>query len=297
MAFKDILVTLTSYPDPTPVSAVEDAIAVAAALGAHITALSCEVQVEVPGHFISGSAFGLPGVIAGEAARSRKHAQDLLAAFDAAAASAGVSRETILQKCKSFEVPELLCEYARLRDLTIIPESPDRWSAEAVILVAGPFILKHMHNLSDEALCDRWVENPYFQYFCGEVVFRHDLPFDRSSLTRWRQRLGEEQIAALLQESLSVAHRTGAIETKNLERVVVDTTVQEKAIAHPTDARLVHRAIEKLVDLARGCQTAPELSAPGQAHRHHGGALHHAHRFKRARRAQIPAHPARPHYP
>jgi nucleotide-binding universal stress UspA family protein len=141
MAFNDILVTLTSYPDPTPVSAVEDAIAVAAALGAHITALSCEVHVEVPGHFISGSAFGLPGVIAGEAARSRKHAQDLLAAFDAAAASAGVSRETILQKCKSFEVPELLCEYARLRDLTIIPESPDRWSAEAVIFGAGRPVL------------------------------------------------------------------------------------------------------------------------------------------------------------
>jgi hypothetical protein len=75
-------------------------------------------------------------------------------------------------------------------------------------LVAGLFILKHMHNLSDEALCDRWVENPYFQYFCGEVVFRHELAFDRSSLTRWRQRLGEEQIAALLQESLSVAPQT-----------------------------------------------------------------------------------------
>jgi len=103
-------------------------------------------------------------------------------------------------------------------------------------LVAGLFILKHMHNLSDEALCERWVENPYFQYFCGEVVFRHELPFDRSSLTRWRQRLGEEQIVALLQESLSVAHRTGAIDTKDLERVAIDTTVQEKAIAHPTDA-------------------------------------------------------------
>ena len=114
-------------------------------------------------------------------------------------------------------------------------------------LVAGLFILKHMHNLSDEALCERWVENPYFQYFCGEVVFRHELPFDRSSLTRWRQRLGEEQIVALLQESLSVAHRTGAIDIKDLERVAIDTTVQEKAIAHPTDARLTHRAIEKLV--------------------------------------------------
>src|ERR1700730_4667637 len=80
---------------------------------------------------------------------------------------------------------------------------------------------------------------------------QHEVPFDRSSLTRWRQRLGEEQIAALLQESLSVAHRSGAIETKDLERVVVDTTVQEKAAAHPTDARLIHRAIEKLVDLAK----------------------------------------------
>ena len=97
-------------------------------------------------------------------------------------------------------------------------------------LVAGLFILKHMHNLSDEMLCDRWVENPYFQYFCGEVVFRHEAPFDRSSLTRWRQRLGEEQIAALLQESLSVAHRRGAIESKDLERVVVDTTVEERRL-------------------------------------------------------------------
>jgi IS5 family transposase len=76
-------------------------------------------------------------------------------------------------------------------------------------LVAGLFILKHVHNLSDERLCERWLENPYFQYFCGELVFRHDAQFDRSSLTRWRQRLGEEQLAALLQESLSVAHRTG----------------------------------------------------------------------------------------
>jgi transposase, IS5 family len=118
-------------------------------------------------------------------------------------------------------------------------------------LVAGLFILKHMHNLSDEALCARWLENPYYQYFCGEQSFCHQLPFDRSSLTRWRQRLGEDALVALLQESLSVAHKTGAIETRDLERVVVDTTVQPKAIAHPTDARLLHRALEKLVRLAK----------------------------------------------
>jgi transposase, IS5 family len=153
-------------------------------------------------------------------------------------------------------------------------------------LVAGLFILKHMHNLSDEALCDRWVENPYFQYFCGEAVFRHELPFDRSSLTRWRQRLGEEQIAALLQESLSVAHRSGAIETQDLERVVVDTTVQEKAIAHPTDARLIHRAIEKLVDLAKrkGVKLRQSYLRLAKRAAIMVGRYTHAHQFKRARR-------------
>ena len=153
-------------------------------------------------------------------------------------------------------------------------------------LVAGLFILKHMHNLSDEALCDRWVENPYFQHFCGEAVFRHELPFDRSSLTRWRQRLGEEQIAALLQESLSVAHRSGAIETKDLERVVVDTTVQEKAIAHPTDARLIHRAIEKLVDLAKreGVKLRQSYLRLARRAAIMVGRYTHAHQFKRARR-------------
>ena len=153
-------------------------------------------------------------------------------------------------------------------------------------LIAGLLILKHMHNLSDEVLCARWVENPYFQFFCGEAVFRHDLPFDRSSLTRWRQRLGEEQLAALLQESLAVAHRSGALQPKDLERVVVDTTVQEKAVAHPTDARLTHRAIEKLVDLARHEGVVLRQSYLRLAKRAAimVGRYIHAHQFKRARR-------------
>jgi transposase, IS5 family len=152
-------------------------------------------------------------------------------------------------------------------------------------LVAGLFILKHMHNLSDEALCARRLENPYFQYFCGEESFCHKLPFDRSSLTR--QRLGEEQLLALLQESLSVAHKTGAIETKDLERVVVDTTVQPKAVAHPTDARLMHRAIVKLVALARRHRMPLRQRYLRVAKR---AAIMvrrytHAHQLKRARRA------------
>jgi transposase, IS5 family len=154
-------------------------------------------------------------------------------------------------------------------------------------LVAGLFILKHMHNLSDERLCERWLENPYFQYFCGEVVFRHEAQFDRSSLTRWRQRLGEGELVALLQESLSVARQTGAIENKDLERVAVDTTVQEKAIAHPTDARLCHRAIAKLGELANREGIALRQSYRRVAKRAAimVGRYIHAHQFKRARRA------------
>jgi transposase, IS5 family len=112
-------------------------------------------------------------------------------------------------------------------------------------LMAGLVILKHLHDLSDEALCDRWLENPYFQLFCGEEFFAHRLPFERSSLTRWRQRMGAEKLAALLQESLSVATRTGAARPADFTQVIVDTTVQEKAITFPTDAKLMHRARER----------------------------------------------------
>ena len=94
------------------------------------------------------------------------------------------------------------------------------------------------------------MENPYFQYFCGEEFFQHRLVFDRSSLTRWRQRMGEEKLLALIQESLAVAARTEAIKPSDLSRVMVDTTVQPKAVMFPTDAKLMNRARERLVRLA-----------------------------------------------
>jgi transposase, IS5 family len=116
-------------------------------------------------------------------------------------------------------------------------------------LMAGLAILKHTYDLSDEALCDRWVENPYFQYFCGEEFFQHALVFDRSSLTRWRQRMGQEKLKALLQESLAVATRTDAMKSSDLARVVIDTTVQPKAVMFPTDVKPLNRARDRLVRL------------------------------------------------
>jgi hypothetical protein len=130
-------------------------------------------------------------------------------------------------------------------------------------LMAGLAILKHTYDLSDEVLCERWVENPYYQFFCGEEFFQHRLVFDRSSLTRWRQRMGEENLQALLQESLAVATKTKAIKPSDLNRIIVDTTVQPKNVMFPIDARLLNRAREVLVRLAQR-QAAPVLCAGRQ---------------------------------
>lgn len=137
MAFKDILVALASYPEPTPVAVVEDAVSVAAALGAHLAALSFETRVQMPGHVISASL--VDGVIAGETSKSRKNAHELLAAFDAAAEKAGILHEKFLEKCITLDIPDILVEYARLRDLTIlsVPASHDQWYAEAIIFGSG----------------------------------------------------------------------------------------------------------------------------------------------------------------
>lgn len=139
MAFKDILLTLTSYPDPAPVAVTEEAVAIAASLGAHLAAVACEVHVEIPGHVLSGSIANVPGIIAGEAEKSRKNAKELLAAIDAAASKAGILHEGYLEKCPTFAVPDMLVDYARLHDLTIfpVPESYDQWYAEQVIFGSG----------------------------------------------------------------------------------------------------------------------------------------------------------------
>jgi IS5 family transposase len=153
--------------------------------------------------------------------------------------------------------------------------------------MAGLSILKHLHDLSDEVLCERWLENPYYQLFCGEEFFQHGLPFERSSLTRWRQRMGEEKLGALIQESLAVATKTEAMTPRDLARVIVDTTVQPKAVMFPTDAKLINRARERLVRLAQkhGVRLRQSYRRVGKraliAHQRYA----HAHQFKRAGKA------------
>jgi transposase, IS5 family len=153
-------------------------------------------------------------------------------------------------------------------------------------LMAGMAILKHMHNLSDDEMLLHWVENPYFQHFCGEEFFAHAAPFERSSMTRWRQRMGAERLEVLLQESLAVAVKTEAIEVKDLAKVIVDTTVQEKAVTFPTDAKLLNWAREKLVKLAKthGLELRQGYPRVGKLALIKYQRYAHAKQFKRARR-------------
>lgn len=116
--------------------------------------------------------------------------------------------------------------------------------------MVGLLLLKHIYGLSDEGVCARWVNDPYFQYFTGETFFQHDLPHERSGLSHWRQRIGDK-LDVLLQESLRVAHDTGALRKDDLARITVDTTVQPKNVTHPTDARLMLTAIVKLGEQAK----------------------------------------------
>lgn len=154
-------------------------------------------------------------------------------------------------------------------------------------LVAGLLYLQHTYRLSDEAIVARWVENPYYQHFTGETFFQHRLPIDPSSLTRWRKRIGEEGVEWLLTQTIAAGRKSGAIEEGSLKRVAVDTTVMEKTIAYPTDARLYERARAQLVVLAQGAgvdlrQTYARL-APRLALQI--GRYAHAKQFRRMRKA------------
>jgi IS5 family transposase len=123
--------------------------------------------------------------------------------------------------------------------------------AKPTRLMVGLSYLQHTFNLSDEAVVQRWIENPYWQWFCGCEYFQHQLPCDPSSLTRWRKRLGPDGLEQLLAATIQAGLESGVVRSSSLERISVDTTVQPKAITHPTDAKLYLKALQALVRQAK----------------------------------------------
>ena len=122
--------------------------------------------------------------------------------------------------------------------------------AKATRLMVGLHYLKHTFDLSDEEVVGQWVENPYWQYFCGADYFEHESPIDPSLMTKWRNRIKSEGLEKLLGETIKAGLKSKVIKERSLGKINVDTTVQEKAITFPTDAKLYHKMREKLVDLA-----------------------------------------------
>ncbi len=122
--------------------------------------------------------------------------------------------------------------------------------AKPIRLMVGLQYLKYTFNFSDEQLVYAWIENPYWQYFCGEKYFQHKLPIEPTSMTKWKNRVRDSGLETLLEETVKAGLKMKVIKKTDTKKLVVDTTLQEKNITFPTDAKLCFKACEKLVELA-----------------------------------------------
>ena len=156
----------------------------------------------------------------------------------------------------------------------------------AMRLMISLLYLKHAFNLSDEELVVRWSENVLWQFFSGMVYYEHRLPCDATQIGRFRRALGEEGLEELLRASIDIAVGIGAVKPKDLERVIVDTTVQEKAIAHPLDSRLLEIARHKVVGAAKraGIALKQTFAKEGKTLRRKAEGYAHAKQFRRLKR-------------
>jgi len=147
-------------------------------------------------------------------------------------------------------------------------------------------MLQHMYDASDERAVHLWIENPYWQFFCGYDYLQWKFPLDPSSLSRWRKRLGEEGIEKILAVTITAALDVGAVKASSLKTVIVDTTVMPKNITYPTDSKLYFKGIQTLVRMAKDYdiklrQTYVFLSKKALRK---VGQYSHARQMKRARR-------------
>ena len=162
----------------------------------------------------------------------------------------------------------------------------------AIRLMIGLHYLKHAFDESDESVIQRWVENPYWQYFCGFEYMQHQCPIHPTSMVKWRQRVGSDKLESLLSETIRIALKHKQVTTQQLRKVTVDTTVQEKAVAFPTDARLYTKMLLRLVNLSKkhGIQLRQTYIRKAPQLLKQQGRYAHANQFKRSRRCTKTLH-------
>ena len=186
-----------------------------------------------------------------------------------------------------------LCKLASVVDWSRLEQqfgktfSPDTGRpAISTRLMVALHYLKYTHNLSDEDVVAGWVENPYWQYFSGMKWFEHKIPIHPSSMTRWRKRIGDAGAEELLRETIESGLKLKAVRAYQLKRVNVDTTVQEKEIRFPTDARLYDRCRQRLVCAAkeRGIRLRQNYNRKSKHLLWKQSRYSHARQMKRAKR-------------
>ena len=160
--------------------------------------------------------------------------------------------------------------------------------AKPVRLVVGIMMLQNMYGFSDEGAVEEWVENPYWQFFCGEKQLQVDPPINPSSLPRWRKRIGKEGMSKILNATIKSAIVTGTVSKKNLKKAIVDTTVMEKNITFPTDAKTRYRAICRLVKMSKtiGIKLHQTYVRIGRKQLISAGKYAHARQMKKAKKAR-----------
>lgn len=180
-------------------------------------------------------------------------------------------------------------------DLDLFGEKPQRVVAASkagrprvpLRVMIALLYLKHAFNESDEGVVARWGETPTWQFFAGQPYFEHRQPCDATTLVKFRQLLGDEGVEELLAQTINVAVELKLIKPQELSRVIVDSTVQEKAIAHPTDSRLLETARTRLVAAAKdvGIELKQTFAKEGKDLGRKAGRYAHARQFKRMKRA------------
>ena len=153
-------------------------------------------------------------------------------------------------------------------------------------LMASLLYLKHAFNLSDEEVAARWAEDVVWQCFSGQAYYTPRLPCDATQIGRFRTAIGEAGVEELLKATIDTAVQTKAVRPAEFEQVIVDTTVQEKAVAHPVDCRLLEIARTKVVQAAKqpGIALKQTFIKEGTELRRKAGGYAHAKQFKRLRR-------------
>jgi transposase, IS5 family len=176
--------------------------------------------------------------------------------------------------------------FGATRELAGAGVSPRGRRRLPIRLMVSLLYLKHAFNESDESLVERWAENVQWQFFSGMDYYEPRLPCDATQIGRLRRVLGEAGVEQLLKTTIEAAVGMKAIKPAEFEMVIVDTTVQEKAIAHPTDSRLLEVARAKITRLAKwaGIRLKQTFEHEGRQLRRKAGGYAHAKQFKRLRR-------------